>query len=349
MSVPAFNQPVVNLPTDGTHQGAQQGANTKEAKAPVIGSPSSGPSFSAPAGKSGPVFAESPTLAHVAAGARAPWSSQASTWQNNFSQGLFSRLKGFFFAARPPHCGHLPHRPDPGYGRPPQRPDPSCGRPPQRPDPSCGRPPQRPHPIHGNPPPRPFPQQPDPHYSKRSHDQLAQQLLDNFQVFKDPRNPGHVTRQSLSNMAARPLTGNSAMDQNIRLAREILKRPELMSALDRDGRTGVLDDRFSWQNINDVIRSSNPLKFQDDKQLASTMLENFNKLKGWGWNQTIKIKDLRALAQRPLTGNSQRDQLILLAKEVVSRSSLLQKMDNIAGHPYDGRISRQTLRELMLS
>ena len=137
------------------------------------------------------------------------------------------------------------------------------------------------------------------------------------------------------------------MDQNIRLAREILTRPELMSALDRDGRTGVLDDRFSWQNINDVVRSSNPLKFQDDKQLVGAMLENFNKLKGGFWSQTIKVADLRALAQRPLTGNPQRDQLILLAKEVVSRSSLLRKMDSMSGHDYDGRISRQTLGELM--
>ncbi|MGL5997478.1 MAG: hypothetical protein ACRC1I_13350 [Pseudomonas proteolytica] len=77
------------------------------------------------------------------------------------------------------------------------------------------------------------------------------------------------------------------------------------------------------------------------------MLENFNKLKGGFWSQSIKIADLRALAQRPLTGNPQRDQLILLAKEVLSRSNLLQKMDNIASRPYDGRISREALRKLM--
>lgn len=347
MSVPAFNQPVVNLPTDDTRQGAPQGASAKEAKAPVIGSPSSGPSFSAPVAKSGPVFAGAPPLAPAAAVARDQGASQASTWQNDSSRGVFGRLKGFFFPARPPHCGHMPHRPQPGHGHPPHMSHPGHGHLPHRPHPGHGHPPQRPHPIHGGPPPRPFPQQPDPHYSKRSHEQLAQQLLDKFQAFTDPRNPGYVTRQSLSNMAARPLTGNPGMDQNIRLAREILKRPELMGALDRDGRTGVQDNRFSWQNINDVVRSSNPLKFQDDKQLASAMLENFNKLKGGFWSQTIKVADLRALAQRPLTGNPQRDQLILLAKEVVSRSSLLQQMDNIAGHHYDGRISRQTLRQLM--
>ncbi|SUD31669.1 type III secretion effector protein [Pseudomonas fluorescens] len=325
MSVPAFNQPVVNLPTDGTHQEAQQGASTKEVKAAVIGSPSSGPSFSAPAGKSGPVFAGSPPLAEAAAGARDQGASQATTAQSDGARGILGSMKGFFFPARPPHHGHLPHCPHPIHGHPPHRP----------------------HPIHGNPPPRPFPQQPDPHYSKRSHEQLAQQLLDKFNVFMDPKNPGYVTRQSLSNMAARPLTGNPTMDQNIRLAREIEKRPELMTALDRDGRTGVLDGRFSRQNINDVVRSSNPLKFQDDKQLASAMLENFNTLKGGFWSQTIKIADLRALAQRPLTGNVQQDQLSLLAKEVVSRSSLLQQMDNSSGYPYDGRITRQTLRKLL--
>lgn len=347
MSVPAFNQPVVNLPTDDTRQGAQQGANTKGARAPVIGSPSSGPDFSAPAGKSGPVFAGAAPLAHAVAGARDQGASQATTAQSEGARGFLGSLKGFFFPARPPHYGHPPHWSHPGHGHPPHRPYPGHGHPPHWSHPGHGHPPHRPHPGHGTPPPRPFPQQPDPHYSKRSHEQLAQQLLDKFQVFTDPRNPGYVTKQSLSNMAARPLTGNPDRDQDTRLAREILKRPELMGALDRDGRTGVLDGRFSRQNINDAVRSSNPLKFQDDKQLASAMLENFNKLKGGFWNQTIKIADLRDWAQLPLTGNSQRDQLIHLAKEVVSRSSLLQQMDNVAGQPYDGRISREALRRLM--
>lgn len=308
MSVPAFNQPVVNLPNDATHQAAQEKANTKEATAAVAGSPSSGPSFSTPESKSGPVFAGGQSTA----GAREQGASQASAARGveTTGQGLLNSVKGFFSPARPPYHGGPPPRPQPG---------------------------------HGNPPPRPFPQKPDPQYSKRSHEQLAQQLLDNFKAFKDPKNPGYITQQGLNDKAGRPLTGNPGMDQNTRLAREILKRPDLMKALDRDGSTGVLDGRLSRQNIYDVVRSDNPLKFKDDKQLAGAMLENFNKLKGGFWSQNIKTADLNTLTQRPLTGNTKQDQLILLAREVVNRSSLLQQMDNIAGRDNDGRINKQAL------
>ncbi len=301
MSVPAFNQPVVNLPSDAINQGAQEKANTKEATASVVGSPSSGPSFSASESKSGPVFAGG-----QGAAAREQGASQASAAQSAAArgpeitvQGVLNSVKGFFSPARPPH--------------------------------------------HGGPPPRPFPQKPDPQYSKRSHEQLAQQLLDNFSAFKDPKNPGYITQQGLNDKAGRPLTGNPCIDQNTRLAREILKRPELMKALDRDGSTGVLDGRLSRQNIYDVVRSDNPLKFKDDKQLAGAMLENFNKLKGGFWSQSIKTADLNTLTQRPLTGNTKQDQLILLAREVVNRSSLLQQMDNIAGRDNDGQINKQAL------
>lgn len=201
-------------------------------------------------------------------------------------------------------------------------------------------------PVHGGPPPRPFPQQPDPIYSKRSHDQLAQQLLDNFKTFNDPKNPSYITPQGLQAKAERPLTGYSNRDQDTRLAREIMKRPDLLKALDRDGRTGGLDAQLTRQNIYDVIRSDNPLKFKDDEQLAKDMLNNFNQLKGNFWSKDIKVADLNARAQSPLTGNPYRDQLTQLAREVSNRSNLLQQMDNTASPDYDGRISKKALKKL---
>ncbi|MDD0988301.1 hypothetical protein [Pseudomonas shahriarae] len=278
MSVPAFNQPVVNLPNDAMRYEAE--ANTTGAAASAAGPAAKGPSFSGPESKSGPVFAAAQPMAQGAAGVQAD-------------------------AAR--------------GGKPP---------------------------LPGSPPPRPFPQQPDPIYSKRSHDQLAQQLLDNFKAFNDPKNPDYITPQGLKAKAETPLTKYPHKNQDIRLAREIMKRPDLLKALDRDGRTGGLDAQISRQNIYDVIRSDNPLKYKDDEQLAKDMLKNFNQLKGSFWSKDIKVADLNARAQRPLTGNPHRDQLTHLAREVFNRSNLLQQMDNVASPDYDGRISKRGLKKL---
>jgi len=68
-------------------------------------------------------------------------------------------------------------------------------------------------------------------------------------------------------MAERPLTGNPQMDANIRLAKELLRRPELVRALDRNMSTGASDGRLSRDDIMSVIGSDNPFKLKDDKQL----------------------------------------------------------------------------------
>ncbi|MGC6373444.1 type III secretion protein [Pseudomonas sp. K2I15] len=244
-------------------------------------------------------------------------------------QGLLRKMKGWFSPARP-NPGHC-HRP--GIGKPP-KPDPEPCRPgigkPPTPDPgNCG-------PVFGRP---------DPQYSRRSNDQLAEQLLANFDAFRD-RGTQHITQRGLENMASRPLTGNLAVDQNIRLAREILRRPDLMQGLDRSGSTGQLDGRFTRQDINAVVGSDNPLKYQDDKQLAQLMLQNFNALKGGFFSSSIKINDLKKLAAMPLTGRPQTDSLIQLAREVTQRSNLLNQMDNVGGRPNDGKIHKDALRWL---
>ncbi|NNA70349.1 hypothetical protein [Pseudomonas gessardii] len=204
--------------------------------------------------------------------------------------------------------------------------------------------------IPGNPPPRPFPQKPDPVYSRFSHDELAQKLLNNFSVFSNKKEPSYITKQDLKDRAERSLTGYAHKDSNTRLAREILKRPDLLQALDRNGSTGGLDQKLTRQNIRDVILSDSPLKYKDDKELAKDLLKNFSRLedKSWDqfWRREIKLDKIYQTAIKDLTGNPKKDELTYLAKELTNRSELLQKMDNTAGRDEDGRISWWGLRKL---
>ncbi|QJI28397.1 hypothetical protein HKK55_06615 [Pseudomonas sp. ADAK18] len=176
---------------------------------------------------------------------------------------------------------------------------------------------------------------------------MSQSLLNNFNAFKAPWPANYITSKGLEKMAGKPLTGHPSTDQNILLAREIQRRPDLMKALDRDGSTGVLDGRLTRQDINSVVRSDNPLKFQDDKQLVQQMLNNFNELKGGFWSDSIKVGTLKHLSSRPLTGNPTTDSLIQLAREVTTRSDLLGKMDNIVGWKQDGKIKWDELLRLL--
>ena len=226
---------------------------------------------------------------------------------------------------------------------------------PQRPIPGYGHfhpaLPQRPLPVYvrpnPGPPPRPTPTLPDPHYSKQSNEQLAQTLLNNYDAFRGRWPSRQVSPQSLQRMADRPLTGHPHMDANIRLARELLRRPELMQALDRNGSTGALDGRLSKDDIRSLIRSDNPLKLKDDKQLVQEMLNHFNELKGGFWKSKISLSDLNRIASRPLTGNPSTYHLIQLSREVMARSNLKGMMDNVHEWRRDGKISRYELLKLL--
>lgn len=247
------------------------------------------------------------------------------------------RTSGVNFNSHSGHCG------------------PICGGPPPRPlpcnlQPNPGPPPRplpenlRPNP---GPPPRPNPTQPDPYYSKQSNEQLAQQLLDNYGAFKGSWFSRNVTARSLQRMADLPLTGDPQRDSNIRLAKELLRRPGLLQSLDRNGGTGALDGRLTKHDIASFVRSDNPLKLSDDKQLVQQMLNNFNALKGGYFSNTIKLKDLNARAMQPLTGDPHTDRLIQLSKEVMARSDLMSAMDNMLAWQRDGKITRQTLYALL--
>nr|WP_314565190.1 hypothetical protein [uncultured Pseudomonas sp.] len=229
---------------------------------------------------------------------------------------------GVNFTSQLGHCG-------PVFGGPPPRPLPENVRP------------------NPGPPPRPTPTLPDPYYSKQSNEQLAQGLLNNYDALKGRWPSREVTRQSLQKVANQPLTGNPYKDPNIRLANEVLRRPGLLQSLDRNGSTGAVDGRLSKDDIRSFVRSDNPLKLNDDKQIVQDVLNNFNALKGGYFSSTIKLRDLNARAMQPLTGNPYTDHLTQLSREVMSRSDLRSAMDNIVSWQRDGKISRQELYALL--
>ncbi len=181
---------------------------------------------------------------------------------------------------------------------------------------------------------------PDPQYSLKSREDLAKQLSANFNAFRDPRNPGYVSRDSIQAMAKKGWSPNPAVNENIRLANELLRRPELMSALDRHGSTGALDGLIDRTSLNAVINGTNYFQFKTDKELFGEMLEHYNDLKGRYGGRDLTVSDLRKLAGQSLTGDSPKDHLIQLAQEMFKRTNAL----NLASS--GNRISQAMLRYL---
>lgn len=254
---------------------------------------------------------------------RDPMSIAERSTTSSASQSLF--WDSYHFGSA---FGSAPSRPNLGHGHfhpgPPARP---------LPDAVCPNP---------GPPPRPTPERPDPYYSKQSNQQLAQALLTNYGAFKGGQYSRQVTRESLQKMA-----DQLPVDANVRLAKELLRRPDLIRALDRNMSTGASDGRLSREDILSVIRSDNPFKLKDDKELVKEMLGHFEELKRKGRGNSITLDKLEDLAKQPLTGNPATDHLIELVKEVMSRSILQGRMDNVDEWQRDGKISRRELLKLL--
>lgn len=168
-----------------------------------------------------------------------------------------------------------------------------------------------------------------------------------YDAFKGPWPSREVTSQSVANMAARRLTGDERVDSNILLARELVRRPELMQAFDRRGTTGEMDNRLSMADIERFVNSSNPLKLATDKDIVMDVLKHFNTLKGGFWNRSIDLSTFEKLATQPWTGDPKRDHLIQLSREVLERSDLRGLMDSIFGSQRDGRATRNELKNLL--
>ena len=180
----------------------------------------------------------------------------------------------------------------------------------------------------------------------KNNEQLAKQLSDNFNAFRDRNNPGYISVDSIHAMAKKGWSPDPVTNANIRLANELLRRPELMSALDRNTSTGALDGLINRQNVNAVIEGENYFKYKSDKELAGEMLKHFNELKSNPRAGELSFHNLRRLASQSQTGDSSKDHLVQLAQEILRRSDVLKKMDNLAGRDNDGRISWQALYQL---
>jgi len=318
----ATSRPEVKAPRPATASNGQTAANVsflprENQRGPVFGAPSS----------------------------QAPRQSAADNVMRHSSapaaQGLMNTVRHWMG----PWFGWNRPQPGPGCCNPPPRPNPGCCSPPPRPSPGCSNPPPRPYPSVGKPYP-PAPGWPDPTYSLKSNDELAQQLRDNFNAFRDRSNPGYVSVDSIYGMAKKTWSPNPVTNANIRLANELLRRPEVMGALDRHSSTGALDGLIDRQNVNIVVKGENYFKYKTDKEMAGEMLEHFDELKRNPWERELSFNHLRSLAAQEQTGDSPMDHLIQLSQEMLKRSNVLRKMDNLAGRDDDGRISWQALYQL---
>ena len=277
-------------------------------------------SFPPKADKAGPVFDDQPSPANrLVEGLHAsrdsdPGVTGRGTRPQSFVAMLKQWLEQWFGGQRPPKpcCGNgAPPRPTPGSGAPP-RPSPVIGRPHPKPD-----------------------------YALQSNEQLTQALLDNFNAFTG-KNHSVMTARDIREMANKRPGNDPVMNNNIRLAKELLNRPDLMQALDRDGQTGAQDKLISKQDLESALLDTNFFRYKSNDQVTQEMSEHFDALARLLGGR-VSINGLKQLAAQPLTGDSSKDHLIQLAQSVLKRSNLLGKMDD----NNDGQISRGELERLL--
>lgn len=184
------------------------------------------------------------------------------------------------------------------------------------------------------------------HAASMNNEQLSQSLLNNFDAFEDRSKPGDISQKSLRDIANSPLTGRSADDQNILLAREVLKRPELNKLLDQDSVTGKQDGLINRESTQIAAYGGNPFSSKTNKEVAAQLHKSFDLLKDDFWTSSIKVDNLKEVANRSLTGNADKDRLTQLAREVTSRPDLLKQMDNNFSKDRDGWIRWEALDTL---
>lgn len=77
-------------------------------------------------------------------------------------------------------------------------------------------------------------------FSRMSDSNLALAFGENFQAFKHPTTP-NATTDKIREVAGRALTGDAQRDKQTLLAQEVLKRDNVMDALDSVDANGVRD------------------------------------------------------------------------------------------------------------
>ncbi|AZF06067.1 hypothetical protein [Pseudomonas sp. R5-89-07] len=110
------------------------------------------------------------------------------------------------------------------------------------------------------------PARPSPNdYSKMSDSDLAKAFGDNFQAFKHPTTP-NATTDKIREVAGRALTGDAQKDNETQLAREVLKRDNVLKALDsvddhgkRDGVIGPWNPQMAADQLACNRCTSSPI------------------------------------------------------------------------------------------
>lgn len=345
MSVSALDRPVSNPPPRPLPPKPE--LKSKDVSPSLVsGQKADRVSFNSSDDKPGKVFAaHASTTKERADGNASQGSSRQSAASDTQPPGFFDKfkqnLKGWCGGQRPPKPDPCP--PAPCNAKPPKPPKP-C--PPERPkpDPCYSKPPERPtpckpDPCNGKPPERPTPCKPEPCRYERN-DELARELLDNFDAFRDSSCRTYITKQDIERVAGQRPTGIEATDKNIRLARALLQRPELIQAIDRHSTTGALNDKIYRREIEMTLGSQSPMKYLDDKQLAQQMFKHFEDLQDCDNPEYISLDKLRR-SSPPLSGYP-----AWIAQEILKRSDTLAALDGGDHWGKDGWIHKDTLRQM---
>lgn len=214
MSVSALDRPVSNPPPRPLPPKPE--LKSKDVSPSLVsGQKADRVSFNSSDDKPGKVFAaHASTTKERADGNASQGCSRQSAASDTQPPGFFDKfkqnLKGWCGGQRPPKPD--PCRPAPCNAKPPKpcpperpKPDPCYSKPPERPTP-C-----KPDPCNGKPPERPTPCKPEPCRYERN-DELARELLDNFDAFRDSSCRTYITKQDIERVAGQRPTGIEATD-----------------------------------------------------------------------------------------------------------------------------------------
>lgn len=104
---------------------------------------------------------------------------------------------------------------------------------------------------------------------------MVQELLKNFSAFAKPSYAKSLNTRAIFEMANMPQGNNPAMNRNIRLAKELLLRPGVMSALDRNQGTGAVDGQIEKNQLETFQRDDNPFKYKGGQANSSRAIQSF--------------------------------------------------------------------------
>ncbi|QDG55286.1 hypothetical protein [Pseudomonas sp. NIBRBAC000502773] len=171
------------------------------------------------------------------------------------------------------------------------------------------------------PRPDPIPSWPGHGFGSKSNAELSRMLLDRFDDFKEPHHPGIITKDGLKNMAGKPLTGDYAKDQNILLARELMKRGDLVDDMDRHHITGGLDGLIDRNNLNITMFEN-----QNDNALTRELMRDVDLFKDPQRPGHLSLEKLHEVANWTVTRHPYFGRQAWLAKELLRRPEMLDRL-----------------------